>query len=202
MYILWDAIFLGEQCNVLCFNGGTCNKDNCTCKNGFTGKFCQSRKFINVVYQSAVAADVDLKSKVTNAKSKDCNIMVAHQPYVLKELRHDILSHFFDGLKRNTRGSIVRQKGTQMAEDGEDWNGFEMTILKNFANFFKIHELWRSSFKDADKDGEIRFQDKLANFAYAHSSLKSLRVLFQHLMLVLAGLFLFGNLQDCRPRLT
>ena len=37
------GILSGGQCNVLCFNGGTCNKDNCTCKNGFTGKFCQSR---------------------------------------------------------------------------------------------------------------------------------------------------------------
>lgn len=36
----------GEQCSVLCFNGGTCNKDVCICKNGFTGKFCQSRKFL------------------------------------------------------------------------------------------------------------------------------------------------------------
>ena len=24
-----------------------------------------------------------------------------------------------------------------MAEDGEDWNGMEMTILKSLANFFK-----------------------------------------------------------------
>ncbi|KAL9962386.1 hypothetical protein ACROYT_G031485 [Oculina patagonica] len=31
-----------DKCKVLCYNGGTCNKDNCTCKNGFTGKFCQS----------------------------------------------------------------------------------------------------------------------------------------------------------------
>ncbi|KAJ7384612.1 Fibrillin-1 [Desmophyllum pertusum] len=33
---------VGDQCSVLCFNGGTCNKDVCICKNGFTGKFCQS----------------------------------------------------------------------------------------------------------------------------------------------------------------
>ena len=54
----------------------------------------------------------------------------------LKELRHDIWSHFFDGLscgasvgkpktngllrKKNTRGFILKQKGTRMAEDGED----------------------------------------------------------------------------------
>ena len=49
----------------------------------------------------------------------------------LKELRHDILSHFFDGLnygvsvgkpknngllrKRNTKGVILKQKGARMA---------------------------------------------------------------------------------------
>ena len=33
-----------------------------------------------------------------------------------------------------------------MAEDGEDWNGLEMTILKSLANFFKMHERWCSSF--------------------------------------------------------
>ena len=35
-----------------------------------------------------------------------------------------------------------------MAEDGEDWNRLEMTILKSLANFFKIHEQWRSSFNE------------------------------------------------------
>ena len=69
----------------------------------------------------------------------------------LKELCHDILSHFFDGLshglsvgkpktndllmKEKTKGVILKQKGTRMAEDGEDWNGLEMTILKSLANF-------------------------------------------------------------------
>ena len=54
----------------------------------------------------------------------------------LKELRHDFLSHFFDGLncgssvgkpknngllmKKNTKGVKLKQKGTRMAEDGED----------------------------------------------------------------------------------
>ena len=38
------------------------------------------------------------------------------------------------------------QNGTRMAENGEDCNGLEMTILKSLANFFKIHERWRSSF--------------------------------------------------------
>ena len=33
-----------------------------------------------------------------------------------------------------------------MAEDGEDWRGLEMTILKSLAKFFKMHERWRSSF--------------------------------------------------------
>ena len=43
---------------------------------------------------------------------------------------------------------ILEQKGTRMAEDDEDWNGLEMTILKSLANFFKIHERWRSSFNN------------------------------------------------------
>ena len=71
----------------------------------------------------------------------------------LKELRHDILSHFFDGLshglsvgkpktngllmKEKTKGVILKQKGRRMAEDGEDWNGLEMTILKSLAIFFQ-----------------------------------------------------------------
>ena len=54
----------------------------------------------------------------------------------VKELRHDILSHSFDGLnysssatkpknnsllmKKNTKGLILQQKGTRMVEDGED----------------------------------------------------------------------------------
>ena len=54
----------------------------------------------------------------------------------LKELRHDILGHFFDGvshglsvgkpktndllMKKKTKGVILKQKGTRMAEDGED----------------------------------------------------------------------------------
>ena len=42
--------------------------------------------------------------------------------------------------KKNTKGVVVEQKGTRMVEDGEDWNGLEITILKNLANFFKIHE--------------------------------------------------------------
>ena len=65
---------------------------------------------------------------------------------------HDILSHFFDGLnygwsaaeprnnglprKKFTKGVILEQKRTRMAEDGEDWNGLEMMILKSLANFF------------------------------------------------------------------
>ena len=67
----------------------------------------------------------------------------------LKELRHDILSHSFDGLnngnsvgnygllrKKSTKGVILEQKGTRIDEDGEDWNGLEMMILKILANFF------------------------------------------------------------------
>ena len=82
----------------------------------------------------------------------------------LKELRHDILSHFFDGLshvlsvvkpkssgllmKEKTKGVILKQKRTRMAEDAEDWNGLEMTTLKISANFFKMRERWRSSFNN------------------------------------------------------
>ena len=55
---------------------------------------------------------------------------------LLKELHHNILSHFFDGLNcsssvgkpknngllwnKNTKGLILKQIGTRMAEDG-DW---------------------------------------------------------------------------------
>ena len=83
---------------------------------------------------------------------------------LLKELRHDIVSHFFDGLshslsvgkpktngllmKEKTKGVILKQKGTRMAEDGEDWNGLEKMILKSLANFFKLHKRWRSSFNN------------------------------------------------------
>ena len=42
---------------------------------------------------------------------------------------------------------IREQKEARMAEDGEDWNGLEMTILNSLANFFKIHKWWWSSFK-------------------------------------------------------
>ena len=41
--------------------------------------------------------------------------------------------------KKNTNGLILKQKGTRIAEDGEDCKGLEMTILKSLANFFKIH---------------------------------------------------------------
>ena len=59
-------------------------------------------------------------------------------------------------MKKNTKGVILKQKGAEMAEDGEDWNGLEMTILKSLANFFKINERWRSSFK-ASTDEKIRW---------------------------------------------
>ena len=35
-----------------------------------------------------------------------------------------------------------------MVEDGEDWNGLDVTILKSLAIFFKIHEWWRGSFNN------------------------------------------------------
>lgn len=57
-------MYLGDQCSVLCFNGGTCNKDNCTCRNGFTGKFCESRKLI---------IDVDVHSSVADDKLGKCS---------------------------------------------------------------------------------------------------------------------------------
>ena len=50
-------------------------------------------------------------------------------------------------MKEKTKGVILKQKGTKMAEDGEDWNRLEMTILKSLAKFFKMHEWWCSSFK-------------------------------------------------------
>ena len=70
----------------------------------------------------------------------------------LKELCHNILSHFFDGLncslsagkpnnngllrKKNTKGLMLKQKGPEMAEDEEYWSELEMTILKSLAIFF------------------------------------------------------------------
>ena len=64
------------------------------------------------------------------------NFYLPKPKQTLKELRHDILSHFFDGLshglsvgkpktngllmKEKTKGVILKQKGTRMAEDGED----------------------------------------------------------------------------------
>ena len=55
---------------------------------------------------------------------------------IFKELRHDILGHFFDGvshgssvgkpktndllMKEKTKGVILKQKGTRMADDEED----------------------------------------------------------------------------------
>ena len=55
---------------------------------------------------------------------------------IIKEQCHDILSHFINSLdygqsvgkpknnnllrKKNTKGVILKQKGTMMAEDGED----------------------------------------------------------------------------------
>ena len=59
----------------------------------------------------------------------------------------DIFSHFIYGLihgksvgkpknnsllwKKNAKGVILIQKGTMIADGGKDWNGLEMTILKN-----------------------------------------------------------------------
>ena len=53
-------------------------------------------------------------------------------------------------MKEKTKGVILNQKETRMAEDGEDWNGLEMTILKSLAIFFKMHERWRSPFKSIE----------------------------------------------------
>ena len=47
-------------------------------------------------------------------------------------------------MKEKTKGEILKQKGTRMVEDGEDWNGLEMTILKSLVDFFKMHERWRA----------------------------------------------------------
>ena len=39
-------------------------------------------------------------------------------------------------MKKNTKKMILKQTGTRMAENGEDWNGLEMTILKSLPIFF------------------------------------------------------------------
>ena len=57
-------------------------------------------------------------------------------------------------MKKNTKLVILKQKGTRMAEDGEDWNGLKMMILKSLANFFKIHKRWHSSW-DANSQTDI-----------------------------------------------
>ena len=89
------------------------------------------------------------------ANNRPCDSLAnSSYPNHLRELSHDILGHFFDGLnnglivekpknnglprKKNTKGVILKQKGTRMAEDREDWNKLElMTILKSLANFFQ-----------------------------------------------------------------
>ena len=64
------------------------------------------------------------------------NLSYNNNCLILRELRHEILSHFFDGLnygesvakpkkngmlsKKNTKGVILEQKGTRMAEDYKD----------------------------------------------------------------------------------
>ena len=53
-------------------------------------------------------------------------------------------------MKKNTKGVILKQKGAKMAEDGEDWNGLEMAILKSLTIFFQIPERWCSCFKTVD----------------------------------------------------
>ena len=72
-------------------------------------------------------------------------------------------------MKEKTKGVILKQKGTKIGEDGEDWNRLEMTILKSSANFFKMHEWWRSSFKMADYEREGSAQ-KVQNWAYCENS--------------------------------
>ena len=77
-----------------------------------------------------------------------------------RELRHDILSHFFDGLnyglsvRRHKNDGLLRKKNTKgvilrIVENGKDWNRLEMTILKSLAIFlfFKIQKRWRSFIK-------------------------------------------------------
>ena len=39
---------------------------------------------------------------------------------------------------KNTKAVILKQEGTRMDEDGEDWNGLKMTILKSLPIFFKM----------------------------------------------------------------
>ena len=47
---------------------------------------------------------------------------------------------------KNTKGVILEKKETRMVEDGEVWNGLEMTILKRLAIFIKVRERWRGAF--------------------------------------------------------
>ena len=119
----------------------------------------------------------------------------------LKELRHDILSHFFEGLshglsvgkpktnglliKEKTKGVILKKKGTRIAKDGEDWNGLEMTILKSLAIFFKMHERWRSSFKAGNVS--ISKQNK-GSFAWPDHSQPTLAFMFVDFVLHLVQL--------------
>ena len=35
---------------------------------------------------------------------------------------------------------ILKQKGTRIAEDGEDLNGLQISILKSLPYFLQIHE--------------------------------------------------------------
>ena len=90
-------------------------------------------------------------------QTQSTTITLPRSVEVLKELRHDILSHFFDSLnydksarkpknngllklRRKKQRIYSKAKGTTTAENGEDWNGLEMTILKSLVIFFKIHE--------------------------------------------------------------
>ena len=98
-----------------------------------------------------MAMEVKLQSSLTEQNAKFIKVYYLFN-HSSKELRHDILSHFFDGLncglsagkpknngllrKENTKGLILKKKGTRMAEDGQDSNGLEMTILKSLAIFF------------------------------------------------------------------
>ena len=78
--------------------------------------------------------------------------------------------------KEEKKVVILEQKGTWMAEDGEDWSGMEMMIMKSLANFFKIHEWWCSSFNQWMNEWISQSVSQLVHFLF-HLSVWQIMVL-------------------------
>ena len=131
----------------------------------FLPSTCEEAEVSTVTASGNEQQTFDSLHPMIHGALNDCSIVVWQDKKILhsttsrinfKELRHDILSHFFNGIncgysagkpknnvllrKKNLKGVILKRKGARMAEDGEDWIGLAMTILKSLANFFKIHE--------------------------------------------------------------